>query len=244
MSEVPTELVVVEGATLRCSLGTRTSQLRASIRPNDQLYGGRKICCARDSNLGINIAPFGDCRFHNGPCILKASGEWKPYALNLNVRTMDGHSPALVRTSLLVCAFGGLIQIQNAGQSKLRVPVKNMQEENSSNIYGRKFDNPINDYIFVIMSRGELPYRYVLLRPGESIQPENGWDIDGYVYRKEGLVKISSSWGVQRPPDDKFVEAHRKVVHTMIKDFFESNRPPFFDSDVKNDRIDENDGWF
>jgi Domain of unknown function (DUF4280) len=64
--------VVVQGATLACSMGSSTSQL--SILATNGTYGDSKsVASVQDTEPEVNLAPFGLCRSPTNPQVVAAT---------------------------------------------------------------------------------------------------------------------------------------------------------------------------
>ena len=118
-------LHVVDGATLKCSLGTSPSKLKV-VRPG-MLIMGKLEANVMDSKPMTNVLPFGKCKC-SGCASIKAckpetSGPWKQV-----VPPVVGSSEAsLLQPAVLECGHGGVINIVNPGQQKqsAKQPKKN-----------------------------------------------------------------------------------------------------------------------
>lgn len=104
---------VVDGAKLKCSCGTTTSNLKVAINHNASI-GGKLQANIKDSRPNANIKSFGPCgnRPKRKPCDLKITGQWTSGKSDLNV----GGAPALLNLSKLRCNRGGTISIVDPGQ--------------------------------------------------------------------------------------------------------------------------------
>ena len=104
---------VVDGATLKCSMGTGTSNLMVSASRNVLLRG------KREANIGdckpfTNIPSFDACNITSPPkacapaCAMWAGGKGD---------VLIQGSPALLNDSFVLCASGGgIITISDSGQ--------------------------------------------------------------------------------------------------------------------------------
>lgn len=105
---------VVNGATLKCMLGSAPSSL--TVLPVSRVESGGKA----KANIGdckpfVNIKPFGTCAKMSPPvpCTPVTPGVWMKGKTNVLV----GGLPALMSDCMLVCACGGgVIKIQKDGQ--------------------------------------------------------------------------------------------------------------------------------
>lgn len=104
---------VVDGAKLKCSCGTTTSNLKVANNHNASI-GGKLQANIKDSRPNANIKSFGPCgnRPKRRTCDLKITGQWTSGKTDLNV----GGAPALLNSSKLRCNRGGTISIVDPGQ--------------------------------------------------------------------------------------------------------------------------------
>ena len=107
------ETYVVEGAKLTCSLGGKANSLRI---PDDRRISinGRKQANIGDHGGGKNIMSFGPCSRSTPPppCIMSTGMKW----VNGKGNVLVEGEPALLDTSVNLCACGGVIRIANDGQ--------------------------------------------------------------------------------------------------------------------------------
>ncbi len=121
--------LAVHGATLKCSMGNAPSQL--AILPAIIVQGdGARAASIQDMKPNVNIMPFGLCMSAMNPqvaaatsaamgvltpqpCIPMTTAPWSPGSASV---TIDGN-PALSDACLLLCQWGGQIQVQVAGQT-------------------------------------------------------------------------------------------------------------------------------
>lgn len=120
-------LVVVNGATIRCSMGTAPAKL--AVLPPDTV--GHEMAVADDKAFAPNvkIAPFAMCRSPTNPQVAAATAAalgvltpqpcvpmtMKPWTGTAsNTETMRGK--VLIATSRCDCQWGGMIEIVEAGQ--------------------------------------------------------------------------------------------------------------------------------
>ena len=125
---------VCTGATLRCSHGTAPSSLNV-IAPDRQVTPGKASATILDHQPLANIQPFGLCRSLANPAVASATSAasgvltpqpcvpvtpapWAPGSPT----TLVGNAPALNNTSKLMCAWAGVIEVVEAGQSILQIP--------------------------------------------------------------------------------------------------------------------------
>jgi hypothetical protein len=128
--------LVVNGATLVCSMGTSPSTL--SVLGTNATYGGTNpAATVQDMKPQVNLAPFGMCQsplnpqvaaataaaagaLTPQPCLPAASGPWAPGSKSVAIVGPAG--PALLSaTCQCVCQWGGTIQVQEAGQNEIEV---------------------------------------------------------------------------------------------------------------------------
>ena len=126
-------LVVCGGALMMCSFGMAPSTL--NVLPTHKLLAGKPVANIRDNVPMLNVAPFGMCMSMANPtvaaataaamgvltpmpCIPNTSAPWVPGAPTVMVDGM----PAVDANSLLMCSFGGVIQVTMPGQFTTMVP--------------------------------------------------------------------------------------------------------------------------
>lgn len=115
------------GAALMCTFGMAPSVL-AVIRP--KMVVMTPMANIMDNKPMANIAPFGMCTSLLNPQVASATaaalGVLTPMACTPTIPApwLPGHmtvlidnQPALNKSSILMCAYGGVIQIQNPGQT-------------------------------------------------------------------------------------------------------------------------------
>lgn len=116
-------LLVVHGATLRCSCGTSPASL--SVLPVREATGTeQRVATVDDFAPNVNIPPFGMCTTQANPqvaaatsaaqgvltpqpCIPVVTAPWSPGAN----KTTVGERPALVAGSTATCAWTGTVDI-------------------------------------------------------------------------------------------------------------------------------------
>lgn len=125
--------LVVLGAMCKCSFGLAPSSL--VVTPKN-MTTGNMVPAANigDSIPMTNVMPFGMCTTQSNPavaaatsaalgtptpapCIPVTTGPWSPGA----AKTKVGSMPALTNADTCNCAYGGVITITNAGQTKINV---------------------------------------------------------------------------------------------------------------------------
>ena len=122
------------GATLRCSFGLTPSTL--VVLPQNRVFTNERP----DANIGdhvplVNILPFGMCISEANPAVEAATAAalgvptpapcapvtpepWTPGA----VTVLLGDMPSLSSNSVLMCMWGGVIQIINPGEETVEIP--------------------------------------------------------------------------------------------------------------------------
>lgn len=105
---------VREGAALSCSMGTSISKLRVPQSHGASLQGKNQATVA-DCAGNVNIMPFGMCMKTDPPvpCSPATASKWvngkKDYQLK--------GERALLNTCIVPCTRGGVIKIEESGQS-------------------------------------------------------------------------------------------------------------------------------
>src|SRR6185437_2310071 len=124
---------VCMGAMLQCSFGAAPSSL--VVLPQNQVLTGTPAANIMDGKPMVNILPFGMCNSMANPtvaaataaalgvltpmpCIPMTPAPWAPGAPTVLIANM----PALDNSSKLMCNWGGVIQITNAGQTTVEIP--------------------------------------------------------------------------------------------------------------------------
>jgi hypothetical protein len=125
--------LVCMGAILQCSFGVAPSSL--TVLPANRVLTGAPAATIMDHAPMVNILPFGVCSSIANPtvaaataaalgvltpmpCIPVTAAPWAPGAPTVLIGSM----PALDDQSKLMCAWGGVIQINFAGQVTTSVP--------------------------------------------------------------------------------------------------------------------------
>jgi hypothetical protein len=125
---------VCMGALLKCSFGVAPSSL-VVLPLNKQMTSYKPAANIMDHKPMVNIMPFGMCNSPSNPmvaaataaalgvltpmpCIPATSSPWVPGAPTV----MLANQPALDTPSKLMCNWGGVIQIQMAGQMTHQIP--------------------------------------------------------------------------------------------------------------------------
>ena len=126
-------LQVCMGATLQCSFGAAPSSL--VVLPANRTLTQTPDANIMDNKPLVNIMPFGLCSAPSNPAVIAATAAalgtptpapcvpvipapWKLGAPTVLI----GNMPALDNTCTLMCAWGGSIQVTNAGQSTVEIP--------------------------------------------------------------------------------------------------------------------------
>ncbi len=123
---------VCGGAVLNCSFGMAPSVL--TVLPVSRAVSAMPIACIMDQVPMVNIMPFGMCQSLMNPAVAAATaaafgvltpmpcipvipGPWTPGSPAVLV----GGKPALNQSCKLLCAYGGMIQIQNPGTTNIQI---------------------------------------------------------------------------------------------------------------------------
>jgi hypothetical protein len=120
-------LQVCNGATLQCSFGAAPSTL--VVLPANRTLTGTPDANIMDNKPMVNILPFGMCSSATNPAVIAATGTpqpcvpvipapWVPGAPTVLIANM----PALDNNCKLMCAWAGVIQIANPGQTTVFIP--------------------------------------------------------------------------------------------------------------------------
>ena len=126
-------MLVTNGATLMCSFGMAPSTL--AVLPASRVFSGTPAANIGDCIPNTNILPFGMCSSLANPAVASATsaamgvltpqpctpviaGTWLPGSPTVLI----GGKPAVNQTCKCMCAYAGVIQITNPGQTKAMVP--------------------------------------------------------------------------------------------------------------------------
>lgn len=125
-------LAVCGGATLMCPFGAAPSTLM--VLPVNRVISSMPLANIMDNKPLINILPFGTCKSMANPAVAAASiaakqlvqmpcipvtpAPWIPGSPTVLIANM----PALNNNSKLMCAYAGVIQITNPGQTTIMIP--------------------------------------------------------------------------------------------------------------------------
>jgi Domain of unknown function (DUF4280) len=110
-------LAVVDGAILRCNKGSRPSLLHATV-PMTPSVDGKPVATIFDNQPGINVMPFGVCSITKRSCDPVTPIPWVPGETSIPLPSLF---PVLTEISLLPCRVGGIIKVEDPGQSILLV---------------------------------------------------------------------------------------------------------------------------
>lgn len=125
--------LVCMGALLQCSFGVAPSSL--VVPPANAVLTGTPAATIMDHAPIVNVPPFGVCSSLANPtvaaataaalgvltpmpCVPVTPAPWVPGAPTVLI----GNMPALDDQSKLMCAWGGVIQINFAGQATTNIP--------------------------------------------------------------------------------------------------------------------------
>lgn len=127
-------LQVCMGAMLKCSFGAAPSTLVV-------LPVNRTLTQTPDANIMdhvpmVNIMPFGMCSAPTNPAVIAATtaalgtptpapcvpATPAPWAPGGNTTVLIANMPALDKDGTLNCIWGGVIQVQNPGQTTVEIP--------------------------------------------------------------------------------------------------------------------------
>ena len=124
---------VCMGAMLQCSFGAAPSSL--VVLPANKTLTGTPAANIMDNKPMVNIMPFAMCSSLANPTVAAATAAalgaltpmpcvpvipapWVPGAPTVLIANM----PALDNNCKLTCAYGGMIQITNPGQTTVMIP--------------------------------------------------------------------------------------------------------------------------
>jgi hypothetical protein len=120
-------MIVTGGALIKCVFGDVPSPLM--VLPMNRVVQTLPVANIMDMAPFLNILPFGTCKsilnpmvaaataaalgvLTPMPCIPMPAGPWTPG----NPKVLVGNMPVVDQTSLLMCAYGGVIQVVSPGQ--------------------------------------------------------------------------------------------------------------------------------
>lgn len=125
---------VCNGALMACSFGAAPSTL--VVLPLNRVQTSNQPAANIMDNVPmVNVMPFGMCSSPSNPAVAAATaaalgaltpmpctpvivGPWKPGAATV----LLANQPALDNTSMLNCAYAGVITITNPGQTTEQIP--------------------------------------------------------------------------------------------------------------------------
>jgi hypothetical protein len=124
---------VCMGAMLQCSFGAAPSSL--VVLPKNKVLTGTPDANIMDNVPMVNVMPFAMCSSMANPTVAAATAAalgaltpmpcvpvipapWVPGAPTVLIANM----PALDNNCKLTCAYGGMIQITNPGQTTVMIP--------------------------------------------------------------------------------------------------------------------------
>jgi hypothetical protein len=126
--------LVTNSATIMCSFGMAPGQL--TVLPINRVNASKLPAATTMENKPmVNVAPFGMCTTLSNPqvaaatsaamgvltpqpCVPVTTSPWTPGSPTV----MIGNQPALNNSCQLMCMWGGVITISNAGQQTVNVP--------------------------------------------------------------------------------------------------------------------------
>jgi hypothetical protein len=124
---------VCMGGLMKCSFGVAPGSL--IVLPTHRTMTGKPAANIMDNKPMVNIPPFGMCQSLANPTVAAATAAAlgvltpmpcipntpAPWVVGAPTVLLDG-APALNKTSTLMCAWGGVIQINFAGQVNVQIP--------------------------------------------------------------------------------------------------------------------------
>ncbi|WP_310603870.1 peptidoglycan-binding protein, partial [Anaerosporobacter sp.] len=105
--------VVVEGATLKCSMGTITTKLKVPKSHGAQIQG-KNQATVKDNVVKTNITSFGNCSVTKQTCSPVIKETWKKSKSNYKLN----NEQVLTKESCLPCVNKGIITIVDDGQKE------------------------------------------------------------------------------------------------------------------------------
>lgn len=123
---------VCGGASIQCSFGMSPSVL--NVLPNSKVINNLPLATIMDNKPMVNIAPFGMCSSMMNPTVASATAAamgaltpmpctpvitapWAPGSPTVLI----ANTPALNNSCKCFCAYGGVIQIANPGQTTIQM---------------------------------------------------------------------------------------------------------------------------
>jgi hypothetical protein len=124
---------VCMGAMMQCTFGVAPSTL--VVLPANRTLTGTPAATIMDFAPIVNVPPFGMCQSPSNPMVAAATAAAlgvltpmpcvpvtaAPWVVG-SPTVMIGSMPALNDSSKLMCSWGGVISINNPGQTKTMVP--------------------------------------------------------------------------------------------------------------------------
>jgi len=124
---------VCMGATLKCSFGMAPSTL--VVLPQNRVLTQTPAANIMDNKPMVNILPFGLCQSLANPAVAAATAAAMgaltpmpcvpvtpaPWIVGAPT-VLIGNMPALNNSSKLMCAWGGVIEVVNPGQTTVQIP--------------------------------------------------------------------------------------------------------------------------
>ncbi|MBR1860916.1 MAG: DUF4280 domain-containing protein [Lachnospiraceae bacterium] len=123
--------LIVTGASCKCSFGMTPGVINATNNLT-VLAESKPVCVMADAAPGVNVTPFGMCTTLSNPqvaaataaamgvltpqpCMPAITGTWT------GGKVLIGGKPCLTMESTCMCAYGGVINIVNPGQTNVIV---------------------------------------------------------------------------------------------------------------------------
>lgn len=118
---------VCGGAMLKCSFGKLPSML--NVLPDKKVVNNLPVATIDCNKPMVNILPFGMCQAPSNPAVIAAAGSpvpcvpvipapWIPGSPTVLV----GGKPALNKNCKLMCAYMGIIEVNNPGCNNIQIP--------------------------------------------------------------------------------------------------------------------------
>ncbi|MFO0630247.1 MAG: DUF4280 domain-containing protein [Polyangiales bacterium] len=123
---------LVEGAQLRCTMGTSPARLAVTPSPFPLRVGGASVARVSDITPGANVPPFGMCQSPANPqvaaataaamgaltpmpCVPVITAPWSPGATHTTV----GGVPAAREDATCACAWAGTVAVDDPAQARM-----------------------------------------------------------------------------------------------------------------------------
>ena len=120
---------VCSGAEMKCNFGSDTAELVVLPSSHNTKLAGEPVAVMTDNVPMVNILAFGKCsnlsnpqvaaatsanygRLQEMPCVPVISAPW--FDVKMDVRA--GGTPVLIKSSKIMCNYGGMIEIKDPGQ--------------------------------------------------------------------------------------------------------------------------------